>query len=365
MTPVHRKVYFWWFKDIQLNFYYHITISFSPTDSSSFLESSIKTTEALYLNAKQVFRYISTYQAISRSFPSEIFDKLSKEFLVLQTLFDKGEDVTYKCKSFLSSAREMCRDVWAKFDVVSMLSGISIMLILVAVNVSVLNMQKMPLLNAIAISLTFCTAIPLVISQFATSPLNSVFSLLLCCACFLTALASTLYNLWKNFDTSTVLETMLPSILLFAYSVSFTTNSFILNEDITSMYLLNSAIACLAVTIFFHSDEKKISTAEKKTTNEHSEEAVAETVLSTKLPAQRRKKARNNVITSKKDPETEPGRMWVSLTQRIKLLLLCVATLTCIRISISLRMCRAEQFWCFADESLSEKNIFGGNNSAM
>lgn len=81
---------------------------------------------ALYLNVKQIWRYLSSYEG--SNFPSNELEQLETllqdierlhQELARETVPQKNSfrrEMILKSQSFLSSSREMCRSIWAQFD---------------------------------------------------------------------------------------------------------------------------------------------------------------------------------------------------------------------------------------------------------
>lgn len=103
--------------------------------------------EALYLNTKQIWRYLETYSRDS-SFPKKEFEQLRSQFDLAVHIFGrlKMEKCSSSCASdlnccasremleefiqtaqiFLAEAKEMCRSMWARFDLTSISIGLII-----------------------------------------------------------------------------------------------------------------------------------------------------------------------------------------------------------------------------------------------
>lgn len=103
--------------------------------------------EALYLNTKQIWRYLETYSRDS-SFPKKEFEHLSSQFDRAVHLFErlqmkqcsnsctsdssccapdeKLEEFIQAAQIFLTEAKEICRSMWARFDLTSISIGLTI-----------------------------------------------------------------------------------------------------------------------------------------------------------------------------------------------------------------------------------------------
>jgi len=103
--------------------------------------------DALYLNAKQIWRYVETYSRDS-TFPKKEFKHLSSQFDRTVHLFDQLqmkrcyhsctsdssccapheelEEFIQAAQIFLTEAKEICRSMWARFDLTSISIGLTI-----------------------------------------------------------------------------------------------------------------------------------------------------------------------------------------------------------------------------------------------
>ncbi|KAI9564828.1 hypothetical protein GHT06_008569 [Daphnia sinensis] len=115
--------------------------------------------DALYINAKQIWRYLETYRRDS-PFPEAEFQQLSSKFTHVSDLFDglKIEGCSQNCLSnssccpnhlklkefittaqlFLSEAKEICRSMWARFDLTSIIVGLAIFTSSLLLNATIL-----------------------------------------------------------------------------------------------------------------------------------------------------------------------------------------------------------------------------------
>lgn len=91
--------------------------------------------EALWINAKQVNRFLETYSSMAKDIPPETlaqlrdqFSNLSSEYL---TAHDKGLlsslKLTASLQAYLTSVRDTCRATWAKFNPFKMAAGLVIL----------------------------------------------------------------------------------------------------------------------------------------------------------------------------------------------------------------------------------------------
>lgn len=91
--------------------------------------------EALWINAKQVNRFLETYSGMAKDIPSESLSKLKDEFSRLSseylTRVRKGgppsPELAASLQAYLTSVRDTCRATWAKFNPVKMAAGLVIL----------------------------------------------------------------------------------------------------------------------------------------------------------------------------------------------------------------------------------------------
>lgn len=91
--------------------------------------------EALWINAKQVNRFLETYSSMAKDIPPETlahlrdqFSRLSSEYL---TAHKKGlissPELTASLQAYLTSVRDTCRATWARFNPFKMAAGLFIL----------------------------------------------------------------------------------------------------------------------------------------------------------------------------------------------------------------------------------------------
>ena len=73
-------------------------------------------TESLYSNAKQVSKYLETYDTKVKKLPDEVYEKIQVKFLDIRKAFSEGKTLTKEIFSFIEEAGRMCRDIWTTFD---------------------------------------------------------------------------------------------------------------------------------------------------------------------------------------------------------------------------------------------------------
>ena len=105
--------------------------------------------DALYLNVKQVWRYLSSYEG--SNFPADELEQLETLLQDIEKLHRKLTQVTVtqkdavqkevilKSQSFLSSSREMCRTIWAQFEMKLIWIGLGVFVLALIMNYLSMN----------------------------------------------------------------------------------------------------------------------------------------------------------------------------------------------------------------------------------
>ncbi|XP_076050603.1 phosphatidylinositol glycan anchor biosynthesis class O isoform X2 [Oratosquilla oratoria] len=121
--------------------------------------------QALALNARQVDIYLGHYQHSGGNFPPKFLERLE----TLREEVRQAPDTAKKLRAyhaFLMEAREMCEEVWARFDLPQMMSGLSLA-VLVLVLAMVLLLQKE--LRPVGVSMVVLTVLVTVAAAAAGS----------------------------------------------------------------------------------------------------------------------------------------------------------------------------------------------------
>jgi len=104
---------------------------------------------ALYLNVRQVWRYISNYEG--SNFPTGELKQLETLVQDIESLYRKltremapqkdavRKEMIMKSQHFLSSSREMCRSIWAQFDTNLIWIGLIVFAMALIVNYVTMN----------------------------------------------------------------------------------------------------------------------------------------------------------------------------------------------------------------------------------
>lgn len=81
----------------------------------------------LHLNVQQVKRYLTAYRELGNSYPQDLWHKLELlEGKALEKSSVGGQRTAFS--EYLTLAKLMCEEIWARFDVQEMLSGLCLML---------------------------------------------------------------------------------------------------------------------------------------------------------------------------------------------------------------------------------------------
>nr|XP_039271135.1 GPI ethanolamine phosphate transferase 3-like [Styela clava] len=322
----------------------------------------LKTSDVLFSNAKQVYTYINSYQDISKSLPAATYQNLTKVYKELEKLFkeqnENSDTLQQQLVEFIKSARQMCREVWAKFDIFSMIIGLTLSVILIAISLHSIDPIFGLVYQMVFKTLLVLMGVSIFISIIIKSNLFLAFSLLLSGVMFVTTCIIGLKYVWEAIGRMKILDEIFPTILLIMYSVSFTTNSFILNEDITTLYLVLSLIICITASVFYGKSSSSNSNIAENSNNSHSANESNSEI--NKFPSKlvhRRRQAKNH-SQDKSAHEKTP----LLQQNHILLLLISLAALLSSRLALYFRYCRAEQFWCFNDESTEDNQSSTGYN---
>ncbi|XP_061118503.1 GPI ethanolamine phosphate transferase 3 [Conger conger] len=91
--------------------------------------------EALWINSKQVSRFLETYTQISKDIPAEMqsvlredFSRISSEFRSsAQRGLPASPELVSSLQGYLSAVRETCRSSWARFHPLKMAAGLAVL----------------------------------------------------------------------------------------------------------------------------------------------------------------------------------------------------------------------------------------------
>ncbi|RVE65600.1 hypothetical protein OJAV_G00117970 [Oryzias javanicus] len=91
--------------------------------------------EALWINAKQVNRFLETYSSMARDIPPQRLSQLKDEFSRLSSAYlsslregrSPPPQLASSLQAYLTSVRDTCRSTWARFNPVKMAAGLAIL----------------------------------------------------------------------------------------------------------------------------------------------------------------------------------------------------------------------------------------------
>ncbi|XP_070706602.1 GPI ethanolamine phosphate transferase 3 [Pempheris klunzingeri] len=91
--------------------------------------------EALWINAKQVNRFLETYSGMAKDIPPESLSQLKNEFSLLSSEYlttvregrSPSPQLAASLQAYLTSVRDTCRATWARFNPLKMAAGLAIL----------------------------------------------------------------------------------------------------------------------------------------------------------------------------------------------------------------------------------------------
>ncbi|KAL4609488.1 GPI ethanolamine phosphate transferase 3 [Arapaima gigas] len=113
-----------------------VILPFFPEESqASGVQTYLSQLEALWINAKQVNRFLETYSHIAKDIPPESLSMLREQFSFLLAEYSgmvkEGQaaspTLVTALQSYLTAVRNVCRATWAKFNPLKMTAGILIL----------------------------------------------------------------------------------------------------------------------------------------------------------------------------------------------------------------------------------------------
>ncbi|XP_017265950.1 GPI ethanolamine phosphate transferase 3 [Kryptolebias marmoratus] len=108
---------------------------FSPHQQTEGAVGGLSQLEALWINAKQVNRFLETYSSMAKDIPPESLSQLKEEFARLSaeyfTSVKEGRSpsphLASSLQAYLTSVRDTCRATWARFNPLKMAAGLAIL----------------------------------------------------------------------------------------------------------------------------------------------------------------------------------------------------------------------------------------------
>ncbi|CAH1797316.1 unnamed protein product, partial [Owenia fusiformis] len=237
------------------------------TGSSSRINQLFHVVKALRLNAYQIETYLQTYANLSSELPYKKFAELQTSFNSLENEFQSlvtrishqtGTEQKYIKEfeiirkgyvDYLQGCKEMCRDVWAKFDVHAMLLGIILVCGAIAISIYMFKTDMYGTMDFKPIYILMAMSIWMIIFftfHAFNKTMTSIFiaSLIFECSVIL-IVGYILYAITKDQSTTDVkstkvkhsFENIFASLCVAFYCLGSFSNSFVVYEDSVVTYL--------------------------------------------------------------------------------------------------------------------------------
>ncbi|KAM6902962.1 GPI ethanolamine phosphate transferase 3 [Xenentodon cancila] len=108
---------------------------FPPQGQTEGVVGGISQLEALWINAKQVNRFLETYSGMAKDIPPERLSQLKDEFAHLSSEYlamvregrSPPPQLASLLQAYLTSVRDTCRATWARFNALKMAAGLAIL----------------------------------------------------------------------------------------------------------------------------------------------------------------------------------------------------------------------------------------------
>ncbi|XP_061590397.1 GPI ethanolamine phosphate transferase 3 [Cololabis saira] len=108
---------------------------FPPQEQTEGAVGGIGQLEALWINAKQVNRFLETYSSMANDIPAESLSQLKEEFARLSSEYlaaaregrPPSPQLASLLQAYLTSVRDTCRATWARFSPLKMAAGLTIL----------------------------------------------------------------------------------------------------------------------------------------------------------------------------------------------------------------------------------------------
>ncbi|XP_028411816.1 GPI ethanolamine phosphate transferase 3-like [Dendronephthya gigantea] len=244
-----------------------IVPSLFENSGSEILPKNISILHALELNVRQVDRYVSEYTKLSNDISSQALDAIKQSVFKKEIVIDElmqnfpkfGDDISQGEKadylSFLKQIRKLCREVWAKFDVPAIQTGIFAMavscmvsLLLVFVPDLLLNGDLSRNLNNFGKAVALVIVPGMVLFQGYVSLFFLLF-LLYGIAGILFKMHSRIFAFKKDYFDHIKLKEYATVFVLCAQFIIFFSNSYVVNEDKILVFFLQTILLVLVVDI--------------------------------------------------------------------------------------------------------------------
>ncbi|XP_030006067.1 GPI ethanolamine phosphate transferase 3 [Sphaeramia orbicularis] len=109
---------------------------FPPHGQKQAAAGSLSQQEALWINAKQVNRFLETYSSMAKDIPPESLAQLKDQFSRVSSEYlstvaegrSPSSELTASLRAYLTSVRDTCRVTWARFNPFKMAAGLCILM---------------------------------------------------------------------------------------------------------------------------------------------------------------------------------------------------------------------------------------------
>lgn len=208
--------------------------------------SNCSSDHMLFLNYQQVNRYLNSYQELNQEFPFESWEQLmTLSYSINQSTLNINNPKTRQdMVQFLTLAKAMCEEIWAKFNIVHIFLGlISFFCILV----SIINILPKKMASSKSIMNNFQHLFVLFLFVNTIYGISLFFfqkelSFIVCLAFSITSVYIFSTVLPYSFDLFSVIS-------LFVISLGSFSNSFVIFEDLSSGFIFLSLIAFMTVNL--------------------------------------------------------------------------------------------------------------------
>lgn len=298
---------------------------YDPSRSNRSLFRLQQKLAALQLNAEQVQRFLHEYGEQSNDLPHLELSKLNEDFGQLDDLFNElhsSSNVSEQTLAalaggyvnYLSGVRGLCRSVWSKFDLVSMAVGGVVIICAFLFNIAIAVCEtRSTQLSSAAFAVLSCVALCGVANLLQLLHLGIVllFGITTIALFLITIFVFTAKNMFASLFSGSChylrLVEIFSVLLCCVHSISLLSNSFIVYEAHSTLFLVQSLVAAMIIAQTLVASCRRLSSID---------------------PASKRRV-----------PKESP---WIT----VHTVLLVAALASCIRLSAVFRSCREEQVDC-------------------
>lgn len=213
---------------------------------------------ALAQNVKQVNRYLRDYKNLGNVFPHDMWQRLETLHGTMLPGFENLSPREQKkiCIEYLTLAKIMCEEIWAKFNVSEIVSGLllmfnSMILFLLFTHCSFILKNKIPVVNRILFLTVLINVLFVLVPYSNISVLGYVASFLIVIWVYFHRQIFTPANIYLNINDYI---SLLLSVLVCLGSFS---NSFVVMENYVVAFLLLSSLIIQFLISFLKRQRKK------------------------------------------------------------------------------------------------------------